>query len=77
MKNEKFLTFFFFSSDLQFFLLASCSLAWEHSSSFFYSAFLPLSPLLPLFLKNKNSDSTQLLPLALFADSIKSSQKQR
>ena len=29
------------------------------------------------FLKNKNSDSTQLLPLALFADSIKSSQKQR
>jgi hypothetical protein len=41
----------------------------------FFTSF-PLAS--PLFKKKKNPDATQLLPtLALFADSIKSSQKQR
>jgi hypothetical protein len=52
---------------------------WWEPFPLFYSAFLPLSPCFPSFQKKKEKFRchTIITTLALFADSIKSSQKQR
>jgi len=78
-KNEKFLTFFLrILMTFCTFLLFVCGESIRRAFLLCFFSFPEVPPLLPLFFKNKkNSESTQLVPLALFADSIKSSQKQR